>query len=277
LPLAPALKQRLLTAGLLIPVIVAAVLFLPTSYFAVLMGLVICLGAREWAGLIGLDTDARQLAYVALVALVAALLYVAPTGLGLALLGLALAWWVGVLLHLARLRHVEPRTELRKGLIPVGLLVLVSPWFALVELHASPNAGPGVVLALMLLIWIADSAAYFAGRRWGKRKLAPVLSPGKTRAGVYAGVAAAAVWGAVLAALLGATPGTAVLVVVLSGLTAVLSVVGDLYESLLKRERGLKDAGAMLPGHGGMLDRIDSMTAGAPLFTLGLFLLEKGL
>ena len=184
MPLPSGLKQRLLTAGILIPVIVAAVLFLPTSYFAVLMGLVICLGAREWASLVGLESRGGQLGYVALVAAAAALIYVAPTQWGLWLLWLALGWWVGVLLHLMRVQRVDLRPELRRGLIPVGVLVLVSPWLALVDLHGSPSAGPGIVLALMMLIWLADSAAYFAGRRWGRRKLAPMLSPGKTRVGV---------------------------------------------------------------------------------------------
>ena len=276
--IAGALKQRLATAGLLIPVIVLAVLLLPTPTFALLMGLIAALAAWEWAGLMGLPGQTQRVAYAVLVVTCLWLLwFAAPRAWDPYWFLLAALWWVGMTVVLIRTSSVERKSGPDPVLIPVGLLVLVTPSIAIIRLHAQGDSGPGLVLALMMLIWIADSAAYFAGKRWGKRKLAPALSPGKTWAGLYGGLIAAGLWGALLVLMLGLAPGQGFLLVALCALTALLSVVGDLLESLLKRQRGLKDAGALLPGHGGVLDRIDSMTAAAPLFVLGLLWLENGL
>ncbi|MCB1760121.1 MAG: phosphatidate cytidylyltransferase, partial [Gammaproteobacteria bacterium] len=146
-------------------------------------------------------------------------------------------------------------------------------WISLLILHARYQDGPYLLLFLMILIWVADSCAYFAGRRWGRVKLAPLISPGKTREGVYGAMVGAAICGVLLHQLRPQT-GPLYLLVVLSVLVALISVIGDLFESVMKRQAGLKDSGALLPGHGGMLDRIDSLTAAAPLFLLGMLLLE---
>ena len=129
------------------------------------------------------------------------------------------------------------------------------------------------MLFLFLLVWIADSAAYFVGRRWGHAKLAPVLSPGKTLAGVYGALVSAGLGGILLSFLFSASIAQILLCAFLCVVTVAISIVGDLYESLLKRRRGVKDSGQLLPGHGGMLDRIDSLTAAAPVFTLGILYL----
>ncbi|MGB5831845.1 MAG: phosphatidate cytidylyltransferase [Thiohalocapsa sp.] len=278
MPIAHPLQQRLATAGVLTPVVILAVLFLPTAYFSILMGAVVCLGAFEWSGLIGLQLDASRWAYTALVAIGLGLLWFAAVPVwDLYVLAVAGAWWVATALALTRIRDVVPKSGFDAWLIPVGLVVLVPPWVAIVRLHRLDHDGPWLVLALMMLIWIADSVAYFSGRRWGRRKLAPVISPGKTRAGVYGALIGAALWGSILVLLLKLSPVSGAFLVLLCVLAALLSVVGDLFESLLKRRRGLKDAGSILPGHGGVLDRIDSMTAAAPLFALGLIWLEKSL
>lgn len=272
------LRQRLVTAGILTPCVVAVVLYLPTSYFAVLMGAIVCLGAFEWSGLVGLRSVPLRSAYVLLVAACLLLSWFAfAPAWNLGLLAIAGAWWIAVAMLLAEIDHTAPISGLDARLIPVGLLVLVPPWVALVRLHSVGDAGPWFVMALMMLIWIADSAAYFSGRLWGRRKLAPLLSPGKTWAGVYGALVGAVVWGAVLVALLRLSSGAGMLLVLLCASSAMLSIVGDLFESLLKRRRGIKDAGSILPGHGGVLDRIDSMTAAAPLFALGILWLGKGL
>jgi phosphatidate cytidylyltransferase len=272
------LRQRLTTAGLLMPLAVLAVLLLPTHWFAALLGLIQCLGAWEWAAFVGARDKSGRLANTVLVALTLLLLwFFVPRAWDLPLLAVGVLWWLAVAAVLSGIRRIEPKTGLAPALIPIGLVVLALPWLATVRLHGHDPQGPWLVLAMMMLVWMADSAAYFAGRRWGRRKLAPLLSPGKTRVGVYSGVIVAALWGGLVAAMLGMAPGSAVLLVLLSALTAALSVVGDLFESLLKRGRGLKDAGSLLPGHGGVLDRIDSMTAAAPLFAVGLLWLEKGL
>jgi phosphatidate cytidylyltransferase len=149
-----------------------------------------------------------------------------------------------------------------------GVVVLVAPWVALMGLR--DDFGPAYVLFLLLLIWVADTGAYFAGRRWGRRKLAPTISPGKTWEGVF---------GAGMATLAFALVGAAVLeegarwpgFVAVCMVTVGFSIVGDLFESMMKRQRGVKDSGSLLPGHGGVLDRFDSLTAAAPAFLLGLY------
>ena len=130
-----------------------------------------------------------------------------------------------------------------------------------------------LVLFVLLLVWTADSLAYFVGRCFGQQKLAPVLSPGKTREGVYGALGGALAWGLMLGWGLSLGPGGTLLAAVLCALTVSMSVVGDLYESLLKRRRGVKDSSQLIPGHGGMLDRIDSLTAATPFFAAGLYLM----
>jgi len=270
--------QRLATAGILTPIAVYVVLYLPTAYFALLMAVVVCLGAYEWSGFIGLRRAFWRWTYVSVVAvcLLSSWFVIAPTW-NLVLLAIAAVWWIVVALVLPRIGQVETNSRIEPWLILVGLVVLVPPWIALMRLHDLGYAGPWLVMSLMMLIWIADSVAYFSGRRWGRRKLAPVLSPGKTWAGVYGALIGALLWGSLLVVHLSLSPSGSLLLLLLCASTALLSIVGDLFESLLKRRRGLKDAGSMLPGHGGVLDRIDSMTAAAPLFALGLLWLEKGL
>ncbi|MES9871768.1 MAG: phosphatidate cytidylyltransferase, partial [Candidatus Sedimenticola sp. 6PFRAG7] len=154
----------------------------------------------------------------------------------------------------------------------LGVFVLVPAWAALVMIHGYGEKGPMLLLFSLTLTWVADSGAYFAGRRWGRVKLAPAISPGKTREGVYGALAGSVLWGLLLAWYapeLGPLP----ILVIFCLLVCVISVIGDLFESLLKRQAGIKDSGNLLPGHGGVLDRIDSMTAVAPVFAFGLLLL----
>jgi phosphatidate cytidylyltransferase len=241
------------------------------------MALFVSIAAWEWSGLAGLSTQSARISYLALVLTCLVLLWLAATpALDLLILAVAALWWIVLSVRLGLIARIDHPRQVEPTLLLLGVLVLVAPWLALVHLHRLTGDGPGVALTLLMLIWIADSAAYFGGRRFGRAKLSALLSPGKTRAGVYAGVTAAALWGAVVAVLLGLTMVKSLLLVLICILTAVMSVVGDLFESLLKRRRRLKDAGSLLPGHGGMLDRIDSLTAAAPLFALGYIWLIGG-
>ena len=180
-------------------------------------------------------------------------------------------WWLLVTsVLMLRRREILQIVDRRPGMLALGGLVLVGAWLSVVTLHASSTDGPAWVLFLFVLIWIADSGAYFAGRAFGRRKLAPVVSPGKTWAG-----AAGAFAGAALCALLLVISGwietpSLALMVVLSIVVTLVSSGGDLWESRLKREAGVKDSGQLLPGHGGVLDRIDSLLAAAPVYALGL-------
>ncbi len=243
----------------------------------VLLALVIAQGAWEWSALAGLGGGQRNL-YVGamLLALVSTAPLIHHPAFLQGLLLLAVAWWLWVLHWLRRAERegigaVFGRTA-SWSLPLAGFLVLVPAWHVLVLLHSNGSAGLALLLALLGIVWGADSGAYFAGRRWGRHRLAPRLSPGKTWEGVGGGVVAAATI-ALLAAVWLDFPGGAVLgFVLLAVLTALFSVAGDLFESLLKRHRGVKDSGRLLPGHGGILDRIDSLTAAAPVYTLGLML-----
>jgi phosphatidate cytidylyltransferase len=268
------LRQRTLTALALAPLVLAAVLWLSTGWLALVLALVVLAGAWEWTALAGLEDPASRVRYLALLAVGLAGIW--PFHLwgwgGWVLVPVALAW-LGLTAYLTRVTEISRAEGIEIGLLALGFPVLLGPWLALLDLDAVKPNGPFLVLFLLLLIWGADIAAYFAGRRWGRTKLAPVLSPGKTRAGAYAALAAAAVAGLILAVLLGFGPLRGLALVLVCVMTTVVSVVGDLFESLLKRRRDLKDSGTVLPGHGGILDRIDSMTAAAPVFTLGLWLL----
>ena len=267
------LRQRTLTALALAPLVLAAVLWLPTGWLALVLAAVVVMGAWEWTTLAGLSAPGERGGYLALVVLgLVGLWPLHLWGLGGWLLAPVALGWLGLTLVLARVQEIPPAQGPDLGLLVLGFPVLFGPWLGLLELDAKPN-GPYLVLFLLLLIWASDIAAYFGGRRWGQAKLAPALSPGKTWAGAYAALVAAAGAGVILVLLLGVGPWRGLALVVICLVTAVISVVGDLFESLLKRRRGLKDSGTLLPGHGGILDRIDSMTAAAPVFTLGLWML----
>lgn len=265
------LQRRTLTASLLAPLAIAGVLLLPTPHFALLFGLILSIAAWEWSALAGLVAFAKRGGFVILIAVALFLLWHGMPGQWVPpLLALLALWWFGQAAYLFRIRAIETSEGVVPWLLASAVPVLFGSWLAVVHLHGYPQLGPKLVLFLLVLIWTADIAAYFTGRRWGKTKLAPALSPGKTRAGVYGALA-----GAVLAALslawwLGMSPSLAGLAVILCVVTAFVSVVGDLYESLVKRRRGVKDSGRLLPGHGGILDRIDSLMAAAPVFALGM-------
>jgi phosphatidate cytidylyltransferase len=271
------LRARVLTAGILAPLVMAAVLLLPTAWFAGLMASFVALAAWEWSGLAGFGKAGARAGYVLLALLCLLLLWdLAPRTLDAFLLACAALWWLVLLVRLGLIDRIDPAPRTEPSLLLLGLLVLLAPWLALVHLHRLPGDGPFLALSLLMLIWIADTAAYFSGRRFGRAKLSALLSPGKTRVGVYAGIVAAAAWGWLLALALGLAALQTGLLMLICVVTAMMSVVGDLFESLLKRRRGIKDAGSLLPGHGGMLDRIDSMTAAAPIFALGLIWLSGG-
>ncbi|WP_303904094.1 phosphatidate cytidylyltransferase [Thiohalomonas denitrificans] len=265
------LKQRILTALILAPLAAWAILALPSAFFALLLGVIMLLGAWEWTRLVGLNSNAGRFMYMAAVALLIGILYpltAAPSSV--VVIGVsAVAWW-GVAL-VAVLRYPAGIKALRQSRTTralAGVLVLVPAWGCLVILQRAP--GPGFVLLLVVLIWGADTGAYFAGRRWGRHRLAPRVSPGKTWEGVAGGVAVALAAGAVGWFWLRPEvmlPGF----LFLCGLTIASSVLGDLSESMFKRMMNVKDSGGLLPGHGGILDRIDSLTAAAPVFALGLY------
>ena len=230
----------------------------------------VALGGFEWARLSHFGPRAAR-AYagmLAFIALVAPPLLAAQWGsVQFGLIALAVVFWLLVApLWLAGQWRV-PQSGLRAA---VGAAVLLPTWAALLDLHAR---GPAVLLGVMAIVWIADSAAYFAGRAFGRHKLAPVISPGKTWEGVGGALAALAVY-AVLLSVYAGLPFVALLLM-LAGLLY-LSILGDLFESWIKRVAGMKDSGTLLPGHGGVLDRIDALTSTLPVAAGMLIWLERG-
>jgi len=272
------LRQRTLTALLVVPLPVIAVLLLPTPYLALCLGLALIPAAWEWSAMTGIVARAGRPAYVATVIFCLLMLWQPPLRQWyMHMIAAVVVFWCAVAFLLFRLRTIERKSGPDPMMATAGLVVLIGPWLAIVHLHACSSTGPYQVLFLLVLIWVADTLAYFTGRRWGHEKLAPLLSPSKTRAGVYGALVGAGLCGILLGWSLGLPPGYMVLLIALCVLVALVSMIGDLFESLIKRSRDLKDSGHLFPGHGGALDRIDSLTAAAPLFTLGILWLDTQL
>lgn len=271
------LKNRVLTALVLAPLVIAAILFLPLDGFALLWGAVILAGAFEWAALSGLAVPLARIGFVAgvLAVILAAKTFAlewAPGELPWWFYGPAVAWWLAWGLAFRRIpeKLIQIKYPLYAKLLAGGF-VLVSAWILLVWLRLNFEAQQ--VLYLVLLIWVADAAAYFVGRNWGFTKLAPAISPGKTTEGVYGALAVVALFALGVAFLKNLSGLMIVDFVFLSLVTVAVSVCGDLFESLAKRIQGVKDSGTLLPGHGGVLDRIDSLLAGVSVFYAGSLLI----
>ena len=264
------LKQRVITGFILIILTVSAVFWLPTFGLAMLMLGIILLAGWEWSRLTGLhNTSSRIVFLLALMLCAWFAWWISAAGQVLLIMSVAGIWWALVLIILAVIQPSRaPSPHKRFGLGIAGLFTLVPAWVALVSLHESH---PGLLLYLFFLIWIADSAAFFTGQRLGKSKLAPQLSPGKTREGLWGALLVTLVVGIVGALWLNMSVLQMIYFISLCLITTLISVAGDLFESLLKRQSGVKDSGTLFPGHGGVLDRIDSLTAAAPVFTLGLY------
>ncbi|MDH5302326.1 MAG: phosphatidate cytidylyltransferase [Gammaproteobacteria bacterium] len=272
------LKQRLITAAILIPLVIWGILGLPTSYLLAVLALFVLQGAWEWTRLVGWKAQSHRIVFVVVIAslVLNGYFFLQYGSASLVLFAVSLVWWLWGIGRIVRYRG-EPGVETRNWLVNAlhGVVILVPTWVALGYLHSLGEHGPYLLIMLMVLIWGADSGAYFAGRKFGKRKLAPFVSPGKSIEGVLGGVLASLVFALIGGWLLGYDSGKALgLFVLLSLITVLLSVEGDLMESLYKRRAGVKDSGTLLPGHGGVLDRIDSMTAAAPVFALGIWALE---
>jgi phosphatidate cytidylyltransferase len=263
------LRKRILTAVVLAVALLAVLLWLPAWATVAVLTLLVLAGAWEWSAFLLLSAQpALRAAYVLLIAV---LLYAAwgfsasVQGRDL-LLAVAVLWWLAALLWIA----LAPQRVTRWAAAAAGVLSLVPSWLALVRLRLVFPHGAQWTLFVLLLVWVADIGAFFCGRRFGRIRLAPEVSPGKTWEGVLGGTAVSA-----LVAVAGSAWFRVPLVVFLPLCLAAVgfSIVGDLTESLLKRFAGIKDSGSVFPGHGGVMDRIDSLTGAAPVLLLGLTLM----
>lgn len=263
-----ALRKRIVTAVVLGAALLLILLGLPPEFSVALLSLLVLAGAWEWSGFLKLTSPVARFAYVALVAgLLWGAWRIAATDAGRdALILVSVIWWSVALLWVA----LAPRRASMATAALAGVLALVPAWLALVCMRLSLANGAQWVVFTLILVFAADIGAYFGGRLFGRVKLAPQVSPGKTWEGVLGGMLMSGAWALGGAAWFHLPWLTFVPLCVAA---VAFSIVGDLTESMLKRYAGLKDSGTLLPGHGGMMDRIDSITAAAPVLFFGLTLM----
>ena len=275
-----ATRTRVIAALVMAPFAIGAILLLPTSWLVMLAALVFLVGLWEWFKLAEIDDTLQRTVLLTANLLLMVLLVWASRGstdlVPLRLMALVGAgWWLLALLWL-RFFHFasDHETWARVFKLAAGTLAVVPAWCALGLIHSSQPNGHIWLFVALAIVWAADSGAYFAGRHFGGRwfagrKLAPRISPNKTLEGLLGGLAAGMLVAAVGALLAGAGVGQLPGVLLVAIFTVLFSVVGDLFESLLKRHVGAKDSGDVIPGHGGVLDRIDGVLAALPIFVLG--------
>ena len=270
-------RTRLLAALVMAPVAIAAILLLPTEWMMALAAVVFMLGLWEWFDLAEIeDTLARTVLLVAHLALMAALVWASRSSAGFSFVLLELmtvigvVWWLLALAWLGRYKFASDHdTHARVFKLAAGALATIPAWCALAWIHGGVPDGHRWLLTALMVVWAADTGAYFSGRRFGKRKLSPNISPNKTVEGLVGGLLLAVVVGVLLSLFAGASVEQLPAVALVSAIAALFSVVGDLFESLLKRHAGVKDSGHLIPGHGGILDRLDGVLAALPAFALG--------
>lgn len=272
--LANSLIKRTITALILVPLVIIGIFTLPTYIFTSLVAFIVLFAAWEWTNLMPLQKKWQNVLF--LVFLLACFLVVYlylfnPSQILLAktISWLAIAWWLLALIWiLAYAKNQKKRFYNIPMFSLIGCLVLFPCWYSLSFIRSTHQ--PGIILYLLFLIWSADTGAYFAGRLWGKTKLIPAVSPGKTWTGLWGGIVSGLICALIAAYLFHFDFRHLVLWLLWSFLTILVSVVGDLFISVIKRQSNVKDSGTILPGHGGVLDRIDSLTAAAPFFVLGM-------
>jgi phosphatidate cytidylyltransferase len=271
-----------MTALAMMPFAVAGILLLPTPWLVAVAAVLFLVGLWEWFKLAEIDDSlARTVLLVANVGLMAALAWGSRTASGGTLVlfeltvVLGVVWWLLACLWLKHYTFASDHdTHARVFKLAAGTLAVVPAWCALALLHASQPNGHRWLLVALAIVWAGDTGAYFAGRAFGGklfkgRKLAPRISPNKTVEGLLGGMVCALPAAALLGWFAGATVAQQPLLLCVALATFLASVVGDLFESLLKRHVGVKDSGDILPGHGGILDRIDAVLAALPVFALG--------
>lgn len=264
------LKQRIITALILLPIALCGFFLLEGSAFALFIGLVVTLGGWEWARLAGFNEQSMRVAYAAAVALMLFVMHLLP-GLAPWILGASVLWWgIATYLVLTYPRSSDHWASAARKLV-IGLLILLPAWQGLVLIKQEP-LGNWLIMAVMVLVWGADIGAYFSGRAFGKRKLAPLVSPGKSWEGVYGGLALSLIITVLVGFFRDWTVAELFKGLIGAALIVFISVVGDLTESMFKRQSGIKDSSNLLPGHGGVLDRIDSLTAAIPVFAVLLWM-----
>ncbi len=270
------LRQRILTALLLAPLVILLILWPDTGIFGAIVALAFLAAWWEWAQLSGLNSRAGRVVLLVAAAGGFALLWLAQgTAWTPWLLAAGVAWWCVACLWLRHFAFAAAPTRENLALkLITGAFVIFPAWIALTSMHARLPHGHWWTLLALLIVWASDIGAYTSGRAFGKRKLAPQISPGKTWAGAYGAMVAGVLVAEIGGWLLGVRGITLLGLAVLAVVTVAVSIVGDLFESLMKRHAQVKDSGSIFPGHGGLMDRLDSVFAALPIFAAGLLLLD---
>ncbi|MCX4193355.1 phosphatidate cytidylyltransferase [Methylophaga sp. OBS1] len=274
------LKQRLITAAILIPLVVWALLGLQSGMVTLLFVAISLLAAWEWLSLARIDNSAMKAVLLSLLFLLGGLAMLSlPV---IVILSVSLFVWLSATLLVLFFAN-KPLNSMLVTLFQskvfvfiVMLLVLTTFVTSAGLLHSHWQQGPALVLYLLVTVWLADSGGYFAGKRFGRHKLAAAISPNKTWEGVYGALALALIWAVAFHFVVGNPLQNLLSWLLLTGFIVMISIVGDLLESVFKRSFQVKDSGQLLPGHGGMLDRIDSLLAALPIFTTSLLILGAG-
>jgi phosphatidate cytidylyltransferase len=270
------LKQRTLTALVLAPLAIAAILLLPTAGFAILIAAMSLQALWEWTRLAGIVPLALRVGILLANGLLLWLLWTQRAEpLAWVVIGAGVGWWLLALLWLRNLSFAAAPTPENAALkLVAGEFAVLPAWLALVHLHGSSDLGHAWSLLAVMLVWAADTGAYFVGKRYGTTKLAPRVSPNKTTAGAWGAMLVGGLVALVGGWLLGSRGFALGALFALAMVTVLASILGDLVESLLKRQANVKDSGALFPGHGGLLDRVDSVFSAVPVFVAGKALLD---
>jgi phosphatidate cytidylyltransferase len=271
------LKQRLITAAILIPLVVWALLGLQSGVVTLLFSVVSVLAAWEWLSLTGIQNSAIKAILVSLAVLLVGLaLFYLPI---MAILSMSLCVWLSATLLVIFFANRPLSPALihlfqSKVFVYIAMTLILAGFVASAGLlHSHWPQGPALVLYVLVTVWLADSGGYFAGKRFGKHKLAVAISPNKTWEGVYGALVLALIWATGFHFTIGNPLQDLLSWLLLTAFIVMVSIVGDLLESVFKRSFHVKDSGQLLPGHGGMLDRIDSLLAAIPVFTVSLLIL----
>ncbi|MEA2118638.1 phosphatidate cytidylyltransferase [Halovibrio sp. HP20-50] len=259
------LKQRIITAAWLVPLTLIGLFGLQGGAYALFTAIIVLLGTWEWTNLAGVTRTAQRAQLVAMMAALMLGMWLTNAATSVWPLWLAAVGWLVNFYWVIRYPAAGQQWQATARRLLMGLWVLLPCW---VGFNVLRESGAIWLLFVLLLVWCADIGAYFVGRRWGRRKLAPQVSPGKSWEGVLGGLAATAILAIVFTLWLPLDGLASMALILVTAVVTLASVLGDLLESMLKRYRNIKDSSQLLPGHGGILDRVDSLTAAIPLFAL---------
>jgi len=267
------LYQRILTAIPLAAFVGWMIFFQPTSVFFYFVLFIVLIAGYEWAKLSGINNVYIRYIFALIITVIAWALKQYAADYALWAIYIAVMWWFSISYYLKFAKPKSPTSELRPDKLFVAFIVLPAAALSMEMIHSMYVGidwqGPAWLFYALSLVWVADIGAYFSGKKFGKNKLAPDISPGKTKEGLFGALLATSLYTLLASYYFELSSERAIILVLLSVILTFISVSGDLYISFLKREAGLKDSGNILPGHGGILDRIDSVLAAMPVFVVG--------